>query len=108
MTAMGREALKQATYIAIESPYNIMTLSLDAIRLCVDLVDHGNINAISDLACGVIFLDAAIQGAALNVQINLAMLNEDEKNDWSTKMTSILNESHVLKEKIVNQIKTVL
>ena len=102
------KALKQATYIAIESPYNIMTLSLDAIRLCVDLVDHGNINAISDLACGVIFLDAAIQGAALNVQINLAMLDENEKNEWSIKMTSILNESHELKEKIVNQIKTIL
>lgn len=102
------KAIKQATYIAIESPYNIMSLSLDAIRLCVDLVEHGNINAISDLACGVIFLDAAIQGAGLNVQINLAMLDKEESNEWSSKMTSILNESHELKETIVKQIKEIL
>lgn len=102
------KALKQATYIAIESPYNIMSLSLDAIRLCVDLVDHGNINAISDLACGVIFLEAAIQSAALNVQINLAMLDEEERNEWSSKMNSILDESHELKESIVNQVKNIL
>lgn len=102
------KAIKQATYIAIESPYNIMSLSLDAIRLCVDLVDHGNINAISDLACGVIFLEAAIQSAALNVQINLSMLEEAEKNEWSSKMNSILDESHELKESIVNQVKNIL
>lgn len=102
------EAIKKATYIAIESPYNIMTLSLEAIRLCKDLVEHGNINAISDLACGVIFLDAAIQGAGLNVQINLAMLDEEEKNIWHHKMTSVLKESHELKENIVNRIKEML
>lgn len=101
-------AIKQATYIAIESPYNIMSLSLDAIRLCVDLVEHGNVNAISDLACGVIFLDAAVQGAGLNVQINLSSLDEEERKIWHTKMTSILEESHELKEKIVNQIKEIL
>ena len=99
------KALKEATYIAIESPYSIMALSLDAIRLCENLVEHGNVNAISDLACGVILLDAAIQSSALNVQINLAMLDEEERKEWHTKMTSILNESHELKEKIVNQTK---
>lgn len=102
------KAIKQATYIAIESPYNIMSLSLEAIRLCKDLVEYGNINAISDLACGVIFLDAAIQGAGLNVHINLSSLEDNERNEWFTKMTSILNESHELKEIIVNQIKSVL
>lgn len=99
------EAIKQATYIAIESPYNIMVLSLEAIRLSVDLVEYGNLNAISDLACGVIFLDAAIQGAGLNVLINLSSLDETEKDCWNKKMTSILDESHELKEKIVSTIK---
>lgn len=102
------EALQKATYIAIESPYNIMKLSLDAIHLCEDLVDYGNKNAISDLACGIIFLDAAIQGAGLNVQINLASLDEQERKTWESKMTHILNESHESKENIVNKIKIML
>lgn len=106
--AIRKEAIKQATYIAIESPYNIMSVSLDALRLCVDLIEHGNKGAISDLACGVIFLDAAIESAGLNVQINLSALDEEERKIWHEKMTSILNESHELKNKIVNSVKAVL
>jgi len=100
--------LSKATLIAIESPYNIMIESLKAIELCNELIEYGNVNAISDLACGVIFLDAAIQGAGLNVQINLSSLDEKSKEEWTNKMNHILNRSHELKEKIVNQIKTKL
>lgn len=103
-----QKAIQAATYIAIESPYQIMELSLKAIRLCEFLVEYGNKNAISDLACGVIFLDAAIQGAGLNVQINLSSLDEEEKKQWSIKMNAILDESHELKESIVNRIKEIL
>ena len=99
-------ALEKATQIAIESPYNIMVQSLKAIELCNDMIEHGNVFAISDLACGVIFLDAAIQGAGLNVQINLGSLNNEEKEEWSNKMNEILNRSQTLKESVVNQIKT--
>ena len=100
-----RNAIYNATLIAIESPYNIMVQSLKAIELCNDLIEHGNINAISDLACGVIFLDAAIQGAALNVQINLNSLENDLKEEWTFKMNDVLNKSNELKESIVNKIK---
>ena len=101
-------ALKEATLVAIESPYNIMIQSLEAIKLCKEIIEHGNKFAISDLACGVIFLDAAIQGAGLNVQINLASLEENERNEWATKMNTLLEESNQLKEEIVEKIKSVL
>ncbi len=97
--------LDKATLVAIQSPYNIMVQSLKAIELCNEMIEHGNVFAISDLACGVIFLDSAIQGAALNVQINLASLNEKEKEEWTFKMNDLLNKSHELKESIVNKIK---
>lgn len=100
-----KEAIQQANVIAIQSPYHIMTLCLEALHLCKDLVEYGNVNAISDLACGIIFLDAAIQGAGLNVQINLSSLNEEDKLEWMNKMNSILNESRQLKESIVTKIK---
>ena len=100
--------LKKATQIAIESPYNIMVQSLKAIELCNEMIEHGNTFAISDLACGVIFLDAAIQGAALNVQINLNSLDDESKKEWSIKMNNLLNKSHELKEEIVSKIKVKL
>lgn len=97
--------LDKATLIAIQSPYNIMVQSLKAIELCNQMIEHGNVFAISDLACGVIFLDSAIQAAALNVQINLASLNDNDKEEWTFKMNEVMNKSHELKESIVNQIK---
>lgn len=102
--ALRQQAILDATQIAIDSPYSIMKESLHAMRLCALMVDQGNRNAISDLACGVIFLDAAIQGAGLNVAINLSALDEEAKNDWNIKMNDCLNESRELKETILNKI----
>lgn len=99
------EAISKATIIAIESPYKIMQDSLKALRQCERMIDHGNANAISDLACGAILLDAAVQGAGLNVQINLSLLNEDKRNDWTSKMNEVLHESHELKTRIVDKIQ---
>lgn len=106
--ALRNQAIKQATYVAIESPYAIMEESLKAMRLCEKLIDNGNKNAISDLACGIIFLDAAVQGAGLNVQINLSSLEEDEKRIWNEKMKKLLEESNDLKIKSIKKIQEIL
>lgn len=99
------EAILKATVIAIESPYHIMEKALEALKLCECLVENGNRNAISDLACGIILLDSAVQGAGLNVQINLSGLPEAEAKVWEDKMNAVLAESGALKEKLVAQIK---
>lgn len=96
-------ALTHATYQAIDSPYLIMKEALGAMHLCLKIVDYGNKNAISDLACGVIFLDAAIQGASFNVKINLSSLNESEKQIWIDKINHILEESQTLKQLVLEK-----
>ena len=106
--AIRKQAIHDATIKAIESPYEIMEVCLEALRLCADMIEYGNRNAISDLACGVIFLDAAVQGAGLNVQINLSSLNEEECTYWANKMNAILEESNAIKVKSVNRIKELL
>lgn len=102
------QAIHDATITAIESPYSIMELSLEALRLCKEMVEYGNKNAISDLACGVIFLDAAVQGAGLNVLINLSSLDETESSYWNEKMNAALEESAGIKESVVKRIKELL
>lgn len=106
--AIRKQAIHDATIKAIESPYEIMEVCLEALRLCADMIEYGNRNAISDLACGIIFLDAAVQGAGLNVQINLSSLNEEESTYWANKMNAILEESNAIKVKSVNRIKELL
>ena len=85
-----------------------MELSLKALHLCEKMIEQGNKNAVSDLACGILFLDAAIQGAGLNVEINLSSLDEKEKLEWNTKMENLLDESHQIKARSIKQIKTLL
>lgn len=99
------EAILKATVIAIESPYHIMEKALEALELCECMVDNGNQNAISDLACGIILLDSAVQGAGLNVQINLSGLPEEDAKVWADKMNDVLTKSAALKEKLVGKIK---
>lgn len=103
-----QQAILKATYLAIESPYNIMEESLKAMELCKDMVEYGNTNAISDLACGVIFLDSAIQGAGLNVLINLGMLENKEKEVWTFKMNHLLSESVKIKEDVIYRVKQII
>ena len=56
-------------------------LALEALRLTEGLVDRSNANAASDLGCAALHLGCAIQGAWLNVLINLSSLKDKEYAD---------------------------
>lgn len=98
------QKLHMATLEAIDSPFSIMKASFEALQLCEKMMKNGNRMAISDLACGVIFLDAALQSASFNVMINLSSLSEEEKEKWENKITDLLTNSHKIKERIVNEV----
>lgn len=102
------EAIKKATYVAIDSPYEIMKLSLETMALCHDLIEHGSRQAISDLACGVIFLESALESASLNVRINLSSLDEKERQLWTSRLEQCLQEGKKLKEAVLQDVLPLL
>jgi formiminotetrahydrofolate cyclodeaminase len=54
-----------------------MRYALEVLTLTEVLAEKGNPNAITDTGCAVHLAQTAIEGAALNVNINLSSLNDE-------------------------------
>ena len=68
-----QDALRAAT----EAPLDVMRACADAMQLAGDVASLGNRNASSDVQVAIELLRAALRGAKLNVEVNLASLTDD-------------------------------
>lgn len=71
-TARIQEALESAT----ETPLRIAILAARVIELCAQTVDEVNPHAIGDLAVGALAARAALEAAALSININLTFIRD--------------------------------
>ena len=71
-------AIEAATKYAAEIPLKVMETSSKSYELLSEMADKGNPASVSDVGVGALATRACIEGAALNVRINLAAL-KDEK-----------------------------
>ncbi len=71
-------AIEQATKYAAEVPLKVMETAFKSYELLAEMADKGNPASISDVGVGALATRACIEGAALNVRINIAQL-KDEK-----------------------------
>ena len=73
---LRKKAIQDAMRVATEVPIETVRTSIAAAGLAKVVAEHGNASAISDVGVGVYLLTSAIQGALLNVEINLQGLND--------------------------------
>lgn len=71
-------AIEQATKYAAEIPLKVMETSSKSYELLSEMAEKGNPNSISDVGVGLLATCACIEGAALNVRINLGQLKDDK------------------------------
>jgi glutamate formiminotransferase / formiminotetrahydrofolate cyclodeaminase len=71
-------AIEQATKYAAEVPLKVMETASKSYDLLAEMAESGNPASVSDVGVGALATRACIEGAALNVRINLAQL-KDEK-----------------------------
>src|SRR5437016_4507256 len=71
-------AIESATKHAAEIPLKVMETAFKSYELLVEMAGKGNPNSISDVGVGICATRACIDGAALNVRINLANLKDDK------------------------------
>jgi glutamate formiminotransferase/formiminotetrahydrofolate cyclodeaminase len=71
-------AIQSANKYAAEIPLRVMETASKSYQLLAEMAEKGNPASISDVGVGLLALRACIEGAALNVRINLAGL-KDEK-----------------------------
>ena len=78
------EYQKQERQLAIQTAYQDATVvpmqtleaAVEVLELCLRVVELGNPNAVTDGITGALLAEAAAQGAALNVQINLTAIQD--------------------------------
>jgi len=72
-----KAAMQAALKGATKTPYEMMECSLKALELTEKALGRSNTNALSDLGVAALSLKAAIQGAWLNVLINIGGIRDE-------------------------------
>jgi glutamate formiminotransferase/formiminotetrahydrofolate cyclodeaminase len=76
-----QQAVQAATLNAAQSPLEVARQSVEVLELAVEAVKYGNLNAISDAGVAAGLARAALDGAALNVRINVKSLDDTQIAD---------------------------
>src|SRR5205807_5597506 len=94
-------AIESATKYAAEIPLKVMETASKSYELLAEMADKGNPNSISDVGVGISATRACIDGAALNVRINLGQLKDEKfKSALSAKVKTIQADSESQFKKI--------
>jgi glutamate formiminotransferase len=96
-------AIEQATKYTAEVPLKVMETALKSYELLAEMAQRGNPASVSDVGVGALATRACIEGAALNVRINLAQLKDEKfKGVLAEKVRSVCVHS-VAKFKEISQ-----
>jgi len=74
--ASRRAAIQQTTRYATEVPLRVARAAVALLPLCAPLASRGNRTAVSDVAVAALMVRAAVPGALINVESNLASLED--------------------------------
>lgn len=96
-----KEAYKKATLV----PFKVAEKTLAVFDLLETAVQYGNANAISDAGVGTHIALTGIEGAVLNVRINLHGIKDTEfVNTISKKCSELVNAAEAKKEHIIGLV----
>jgi glutamate formiminotransferase/formiminotetrahydrofolate cyclodeaminase len=94
-------AIAKATKYAAEVPLKVMETASKSYELLAQMAEKGNPASVSDIGVGALATRACIEGAALNVKINLAQLKDEKFKTASLKrIEQISTDSDTQFEKI--------
>ena len=102
-------AIEQATKYAAEVPLKVMETASKSYELLVAMVERGNPASVSDVGVGALAIRACIEGAALNVRINLEQLKDEKfKAVLADKIQNVRADSAVNFKKISQAVESKL
>jgi glutamate formiminotransferase/formiminotetrahydrofolate cyclodeaminase len=94
-------AIQSANKYAAEIPLRVMEIASKSYQLLAEMAEKGNPASISDVGVGLLAVRACIDGAALNVRINLAGLKDEKvKSTLQERVRKIRAESDSAFKKI--------
>lgn len=94
-------AMKGAT----EVPLRTVDLAAQVIELCAGIVDGANPNALGDLAVGALSARTALEGSAINVRINLGLVQDSAfKASTTEQLQGYLEVARPLADEIMRRV----
>jgi glutamate formiminotransferase / formiminotetrahydrofolate cyclodeaminase len=102
-------AIESATKDAAEVPLKVMETASKSYQLLSEMAEKGNPNSISDVGVGALATRACVEGAALNVRINLGQLKDEKfKSALVEKVRKISADSDAQFKKINEVVESKL
>jgi glutamate formiminotransferase/formiminotetrahydrofolate cyclodeaminase len=88
------KAIQSANKYAADIPLRVMETASKSYQLLAEMAEKGNPASISDVGVGLLATRACIEGAAMNVRINLSSLKDEKvKNALREQMDRLNRES---------------
>jgi glutamate formiminotransferase/formiminotetrahydrofolate cyclodeaminase len=97
-------AIESATKYAAEVPLKVMETGSKSYQLLSEMVEKGNPNSISDVGVGALATRACVEGAALNVRINLGQLKAEKFKSALVEKVRKINADSDAQFKKINQV----
>ncbi|OQX92278.1 MAG: hypothetical protein B6D58_03540, partial [candidate division Zixibacteria bacterium 4484_95] len=102
-------AIEEATKIAASVPVEVMEKTIEVMELLPDVAEKGNVNSVSDAGVANLVAKSALEGAALNVRINLGGIKDKNfVDDLRKRLTNLLNQGTELYEKTKSIVESKL
>ncbi len=100
--AARHAAVQEGLIHAADVPLDICRAAVRVCRLAKTAAEIGNPAAVTDAGCAVLFGEAAAQGAALNVEINLGSIEDEAyKRATADEVVKILAETAGLRAEVL-------
>ncbi|MCB9897457.1 MAG: glutamate formimidoyltransferase [Planctomycetes bacterium] len=91
------QAVQDGYRVATDVPFRTAELSLEALRLCRRVAEHGMAASVTDVGMGAAMARAAVQGGVDNVRINLGSITDAAwVAERRTHLDALLRESETL------------
>lgn len=103
--AEKERVLETALYDASIVPLQIMKTVFEAMKCLKILGEKGSRLAVSDVGVGILFAEAALEGASLNVFINTNMMkNKEQAEELNCMADRLISEGRKLKEDVYRNV----
>jgi formiminotetrahydrofolate cyclodeaminase len=103
--AYRNNQIQEATREAIMIPIKVASLSMSALNHLDIILKYGNKQTVSDLGVAILALATGVEGACLNVLINLSSLKDQiAVNQFKNQVNDLLNKSQQRRQELLELI----
>ena len=99
------EAIQRGYEAATGPPARLCARALRVLELAAEVAERGNPNAVSDAGVAALLADGALEGAALNVRINVGSIKDEAfRNAHEDAVGAAQERSRELRERALAQV----